>query len=163
LRPVPSVVIVVVASAAADANSAVDQRAAVTIDLARQALTQSHDRFAAGVTNNIEVVQAQESLVNANDSYVGAFYAHDLANLYGTNPMLTDQVRALSRYLHARGASTSDATHQAYGQIYGLLQRQVKVLSYVDAFWILAIVCLLITPIVFVARRPEPGQAAIGH
>ncbi|HEX4346784.1 MAG TPA: DHA2 family efflux MFS transporter permease subunit [Vicinamibacterales bacterium] len=86
-----------------------------------------------------------------------------VANLYGGNPTLNTQVRTLARYLHERGASNADATHQAYGQLYGVLQRQVNALSYVDAFWILGIVCFVITPLVFIAKRPEPGQAAMGH
>ena len=48
-------------------------------DLAAQALTQSRDRFAAGVTSNIEVVQAQEAVAIANEQYISALYGFDLA------------------------------------------------------------------------------------
>ena len=34
------------------------------VDLAQQALTQSRDRFQAGATDNIEVVQAQETVAS---------------------------------------------------------------------------------------------------
>ncbi|MFZ0808346.1 MAG: TolC family protein, partial [Candidatus Sulfotelmatobacter sp.] len=45
-----------------DLNAAAEQVevARSSVDLAEQALTQSRDRFAAGVTDNLEVVQAQE-------------------------------------------------------------------------------------------------------
>jgi outer membrane protein TolC len=49
------------------------------VDLATQALAQTRDRFAAGVTNNLEVVQAQESLAAANDNYISALYSFNLA------------------------------------------------------------------------------------
>jgi outer membrane protein TolC len=55
--------------------------ASASIDLARRTLGQAQDRFAAGVTNNIEVIQAQEALANANRQYIGALQAHNLAKL----------------------------------------------------------------------------------
>lgn len=51
------------------------------LDLANQALLQSRDRFSAGVTDNIEVVQAQESVAAANDSLIAALYGHNLAKV----------------------------------------------------------------------------------
>jgi outer membrane protein TolC len=51
------------------------------LDLARQQLQQSRDRFAAGVTDNVEVVQAQESLAAAEESQIAALYASNLARL----------------------------------------------------------------------------------
>jgi len=48
-------------------------------DLAAQQLTQSRDRFAAGVASNIEVVQAQEAVAIANEQYISALYGFDLA------------------------------------------------------------------------------------
>ena len=47
--------------------------------LANQELEQARDRFAAGVTSNIEVTQAQESVAAASDTYLAALYAHNLA------------------------------------------------------------------------------------
>ena len=52
-----------------------------SVDLAEQALTQSRDRFAAGVTDNLEVVQAQESLAGAHETYIESLYAHNLAKV----------------------------------------------------------------------------------
>jgi len=53
--------------------------AQTTVNLANQELEQARDRFAAGVTSNIEVTQAQESVVAASDTYLAALYAHNLA------------------------------------------------------------------------------------
>jgi outer membrane protein TolC len=55
--------------------------ATITVTVAQQALTQAQDRFSAGVTNNVEVIQAQEALVNANNQYVAALQAHNLAKM----------------------------------------------------------------------------------
>jgi outer membrane protein TolC len=66
-----------------DIRTAADQVevARDNLDLANQTLTQSRDRFAAGVTDNIEVVQAQESVASATDSLIAALYAHNLAKV----------------------------------------------------------------------------------
>jgi outer membrane protein TolC len=48
-------------------------------DLASEQLTQSRDRFAAGVGSNIEVVQAQSAVAVANEQYISALYGYDLA------------------------------------------------------------------------------------
>ncbi len=49
------------------------------VTLANEELKQARDRFAAGVTSNIEVVQAQESVATATESYISSLYAHNLA------------------------------------------------------------------------------------
>ena len=51
------------------------------IDLANQTLTQARDRFAAGVADNLEVVQAQESVASANQSYIASLYSFNLAKI----------------------------------------------------------------------------------
>jgi outer membrane protein TolC len=51
------------------------------VALATQNLEQSRDRFASGVTDNIEVVQAQDALATANDAYIASVYSHNLAKI----------------------------------------------------------------------------------
>ena len=55
------------------------EKSAVT--LASQTLEQSRDRFVSGVTDNIEVVQAQDVLAVATDSYIASLYSHNLAKI----------------------------------------------------------------------------------
>jgi outer membrane protein TolC len=57
------------------------QVARSSVELAEQTLTQAHDRFAAGVTDNLEVVQAQEAVAGAHESYISSLYAHNLAKV----------------------------------------------------------------------------------
>jgi outer membrane protein TolC len=51
------------------------------VDLANESLGRSQERFAAGVTDSVEVVQAQQSLSSANDQYITGTYSHNLAKL----------------------------------------------------------------------------------
>lgn len=48
-------------------------------DLAQQELTLAQDRFLAGVTDNLEVVQAQQSVAVADENYIAALYGYNLA------------------------------------------------------------------------------------
>ena len=49
--------------------------------LAREQVAQSESRFRAGVTNNVEVVQAQEALATANENHIAGLEAHNMAKL----------------------------------------------------------------------------------
>ena len=51
------------------------------VELANQTLAQAQDRFSAGVADNLEVVQAQESVASANQSYIASVYAYNLAKI----------------------------------------------------------------------------------
>lgn len=63
----------------ASAQEVAVETSAVT--LATQNLEQSRDRFTSGVTDNIEVVQAQDALAIANDAYIASVYGHNLAKI----------------------------------------------------------------------------------
>jgi len=51
------------------------------VRLAAETLQQSRDRFSSGVTDNIEVVQAQQSLADANDAYIASLYSYNVAKI----------------------------------------------------------------------------------
>jgi outer membrane protein TolC len=72
-----------VRAALLDLNAAAEQVevARSSVELAEQTLAQSQDRFAAGVADNLEVVQAQESVAAAHESYIESLYAHNLAKV----------------------------------------------------------------------------------
>src|SRR6185437_9622657 len=50
-------------------------------ELATETLQQARDRFASGVTDNIEVVQAQEALASAQESYIASLYSFNVSKL----------------------------------------------------------------------------------
>jgi outer membrane protein TolC len=72
-----------VRNALLDLKSSADQVevAQSSVNLAEQALTQSQDRFSAGVTDNLEVVQAQEAVATAHESLISSLYMHNLAKV----------------------------------------------------------------------------------
>jgi len=72
-----------VRNALLDLQSAADQVevARSSVDLAGQTLQQARDRFAAGVTDNIEVVQAQQSVASANESLISSLYSYNVSKV----------------------------------------------------------------------------------
>ena len=51
------------------------------IDLAEETLTQSRDRFSAGVTDTVEVVQSQEAVSSAHERYISSLYSYNYAKI----------------------------------------------------------------------------------
>ena len=55
------------------------QVANLGVQLSNEEVDQARDRFRAGVANNIEVIQAQDSLARANDNQIAALYRFNQA------------------------------------------------------------------------------------
>jgi outer membrane protein TolC len=70
-------------------NAYLDLRAATSqvklaqrnLDVSRETLALTRQRFEAGITDNVEVVQAQESLTSAELDVINSVFAHNLAKL----------------------------------------------------------------------------------
>jgi outer membrane protein TolC len=51
------------------------------IGLAEKTLAQSRDRFSAGVTDTVEVVQSQEAVASAHEQYISSLYSYNFARI----------------------------------------------------------------------------------
>jgi len=51
------------------------------IDLSEETLTQSRDRFTAGVTDTVEVVQSQEAVASAHEQYINSLYNFNFSKI----------------------------------------------------------------------------------
>ena len=51
------------------------------IDLSEETLVQSRDRFIAGVTDTVEVVQSQEAVAAAHEQYISSLYSYNYAKI----------------------------------------------------------------------------------
>jgi len=52
-----------------------------SVELANEALSEAQQRYANGVSDNLSVSQAQQSVAQANDQYVTSLYRHNVAKL----------------------------------------------------------------------------------
>jgi outer membrane protein TolC len=66
-----------------DLGVAADQIAVAdsNVDLAHETLRQARDRFASGVADTVEVVQAEQVVVQADNDYISALFEHNLAKV----------------------------------------------------------------------------------
>jgi outer membrane protein TolC len=72
-----------VRTALLDLKSAADQVdvAGSNVQLANETLRQSRDRFTAGVTNTVEIVQAQQSVADADENLISAQFQYNIAKV----------------------------------------------------------------------------------
>ncbi len=66
--------------------------------------------------------------------------------------MMIEQTKAA---LMARGADAATATERAYAAVWGMVQRQSAMVSFVHAFQFLAIVFVLCLPLILLMRKPR--------
>ena len=60
----------------------------------------------------------------------------------------------------ANGMDPSTATRQAYAGMFGMVQRHASMLSYVDAFFLLAVMFISVLPLVLIMKRPSHAGSA---
>jgi MFS transporter, DHA2 family, multidrug resistance protein len=63
----------------------------------------------------------------------------------------------------AAGSDPVTATRQAYAAVFGAVQRQAGMVSFVELFTLLGIIFLLLLPLVLLMRRPKGAAAAGAH
>jgi len=72
-------------------------------------------------------------------------------------------IDAMTRYFQAQGSNASDAASQAIAWVGRTLQQQVDLLAYIDVFWTLAIVAVLMIPTAAVLRPIDLRAPVRGH
>ncbi|WFU79343.1 DHA2 family efflux MFS transporter permease subunit [Bradyrhizobium sp. CIAT3101] len=72
-------------------------------------------------------------------------------------------IDAMTRYFQAQGSNASDAASQAVAWVGRTLQQQVDFLAYIDVFWTLAIIAVLMIPTAAVLRPINLRAPARGH
>jgi MFS transporter, DHA2 family, multidrug resistance protein len=64
----------------------------------------------------------------------------------------------------ARGQDAVTALHQAYGAVFGMVQQQAAMISFVDTFRMMGLIFLLLLPLLLLMKRPaHKGSAAAMH
>ena len=86
-----------------------------------------------------------------------------VTHLTSQGPDYLANLQGLTQRLAAGGANIVDAAQRAYGVLYSTVTRQAAVLAYIDNFWVLAVSCLVMVPLVFLMKRPPKGAAAAAH
>jgi DHA2 family multidrug resistance protein len=80
---------------------------------------------------------------------------HLISNISLYDPETWRVLQSARAWFQGRGADAHTAAQQAYGAIYGMVQRHAAMLSFVEAFWVMAVLFALMVPVVFILR-PAP-------
>jgi DHA2 family multidrug resistance protein len=80
-------------------------------------------------------------------------------------PAYERMVGGLTQMLIGHGSSTADATHQAYGMVSGMIDRQATTLAYVEVVSIMAVVIICLVPFLLIMKRNKPavGEQPVAH
>ena len=86
------------------------------------------------------------------------------ARITAFNPTVAPLLGQIHQRLGQYGASFADSGHHALQLLYDMLLKQAVMLSYLDAFRVLTVVFVLVSPLVWLMRKPvhESGQGADG-
>ena len=88
-----------------------------------------------------------------------ALHQSNLAgHITGMEEGYRQMVAGAGHMLVAQGADPVQATQQAHGLLYGMLLRQSAMKGFVDSFWVLAILFLLMIPLMFLMKKTAPGK-----
>src|SRR5262249_37616784 len=63
----------------------------------------------------------------------------------------------------AAGADITTATQRAYAALFGSVQQQAYMVSFVQLFRLLGIIFLLLLPLILLRKRPRGGPVAGAH
>ena len=69
------------------------------------------------------------------------------------DPRMRDVLRGLQSWFQIHGFNSVDASKKALAAIYGMVQQQAAMLSFVEAFWIMGVIFLLMLPLLFLLRN----------
>jgi MFS transporter, DHA2 family, multidrug resistance protein len=78
------------------------------------------------------------------------------------SPQAQSWIESLRQGFMASGSDPATAAHRAYAAVFGAVQRQASMVSFVHVFRLLGIIFLLLLPLVLLMRRPR-GPAAAAH
>ena len=93
-------------------------------------------------------------LARGQQRYTNLLTTH--VNAYDPQGRLAFQ--ALRSSWMSRGSDPATATQQAYQSLFLMVQRQAAMLSFIDIYWLLGWLFLLLIPLVFIMKRPVPSR-----
>jgi DHA2 family multidrug resistance protein len=64
-------------------------------------------------------------------------------------------LHGMQAWFHAHGADNYDGSRKALGALYVMVQKHASMLSFVEAFWIMGVMFLVMVPFIFLLRNPR--------
>lgn len=77
-----------------------------------------------------------------------------------------EMIAGMQAWFHSHGVDAYDAHRKALAAVYGLVQQHASMLSFVEAFWLMAVMFLALLPFLLLLRyskaKAQPGPPASG-
>ena len=83
------------------------------------------------------------------------------AHINPYDPAAKMRMAGLHHYLVSRGLDSVTAKNRTFAALFGMVQRQAAMQSFVEVFWLLGLIFLLLVPLIFVMRKPQPHGAEV--
>ncbi len=103
------------------------------------------------IGGSIGIASATTYLYRRQQVHTNLLGAH--VNPY--SPMTMVYARGLQSAIESHGVDPADATHRSYGAIWGMVQQQAAMQSFVDTFLMMSVVFLLVLPLLFLMKKPK--------
>jgi DHA2 family multidrug resistance protein len=103
------------------------------------------------VGGSVGIASATTYLARREQFHTNVLGAH--VNAYSRQTQ--SYLNGLQSSMMAHGSSAQTALQRAYGALWGMVQRQAAMISFVDTFRAMGIVFLLVLPLLLVMRRPK--------
>jgi MFS transporter, DHA2 family, multidrug resistance protein len=78
------------------------------------------------------------------------------------NPAAQAAFQGIKQSMMARGVDAATATKQAYAGLFGMVEQQAAMMSYVDVFYLLAIMFAACLPLIFLMKKAPKGGGGPG-
>lgn len=85
------------------------------------------------------------------------------SNLNPGNSWFQTAMNNMTHNFMAHGASAFQATQQAHAMLANMINRQATMLAYVDDFWLVGWIVVVMIPLVFLMKRVKPGGPMAVH
>jgi DHA2 family multidrug resistance protein len=102
-------------------------------------------------TTGTMLARHQQAMSSTIGSHVTAF-----------NPAAQSLFVQIRGAFMAAGTDATTATNRAYATLYGMVQRQAAMVSFVGLFQLLGVMFLAMLPLVLLMKRPRAGRAPAG-
>jgi DHA2 family multidrug resistance protein len=76
-----------------------------------------------------------------------------IAHVTPYDPTARNMMRGMEAWFLQHGSNSVDAARKSMGTLYGLVQQQAALLSFVEAFWVMGVIFLCMLPLVLLLRN----------
>lgn len=115
--------------------------------------------IARNLGGSIGLAMVQTSLQQRQQFHQSRLVEHAIPS----NIHYQDAIRQATQVFEHSHYTAADAAHRAYALVGQTILKQATLLSYIDTFWIIAMLCLIALPFAFALRSIPLGKASRSH